>query len=193
MSESEAVTTYGSGPEVMSDMADRIAMISAQTPKIIGWQIELYALHSTINAEDLQQTLKNISATSIKFQQLMQQSPEMMAGLALDMRNELAPLLTQLSDLADNKLEKLTQERSALEEMVSRERLAIEQIIIQERTAVAVNLDDIAKHSVEVVFNELRKTFKSIIVYIILLLLVVFFAPLMLGVWLGKRIVHKNK
>ncbi|MBE7214305.1 chemotaxis protein [Shewanella benthica] len=192
INEFEAVTTFGSVPEVMSDISDRMAMISEQMPKILGWKAELYALHSNINAEEIQATLVSISETSARFRELMAQSPEMMQSLAVDMRRELSPLLQQLSDSTDDKLKQLSVERQALELMVKNERLALEEMVTRERVAGAANLDEISKHTVEVVFQELTKTLKSLILYFVLFLLVVFFAPLGLGVWLGKRMGNKK-
>jgi len=187
INEFEAVTTFGSVPEVMSDISDRMAMISEQMPKILGWKAELYAMHSNINAEEIQKTLNHISVTSAKFQELMAQSPEMIQTLAVDMRRELSPLLQQLSDSTDSKLAQLSTERQALELMVKSERIALEEMVARERVAAAANLDELSKHTVEVVFQELTKTLKSLILYFVLFLVVVFFAPLGLGVWLGKR------
>lgn len=192
INEFEAVTTFGSVPEVMSDISDRMAMISEQMPKILGWKAELYAMHSNINAEEIQKTLNHISVTSAKFQELMAQSPEMMQTLAVDMRRELSPLLQQLSDSTDSKLALLSTERQALELMVKSERMALEDMVARERVAAAANLDELSKHTVKVVFQELTKTLKSLILYFVLFLVVVFFAPLGLGVWLGKRMEVKK-
>ncbi len=186
--EFDAVTTFGSVPEVMTDMSDRMAMLAAQTPKILGWKAELFALHSNINSEELQQTLQQISTTSAKFQALMAQSPELMQQLAVDMRQELTPLLTQLDASAERNLAQLSVERQALEKMVERERLALEQLVARERQAVASEADALVERTVAQVFSELTNTLQSLILYLILFLLVVFFAPLGLGVWLGKRI-----
>lgn len=192
INEFEAVTSLGSVPEVMSDMSDRMAMISEQMPKILAWKAELYALHSNINAEEIQATLVSISETSARFQELMAQSPEMMQSLAVDMRRELSPLLQQLSDSTDDKLKQLSVERQALELMVKNERLALENMVARERIAAAANLDEISKHTVEVVFQELTKTLKSLILYFVLFLMAIFFAPLSLGVWLGRRMGDKK-
>jgi hypothetical protein len=193
ISEFDAVTTFGTVPEVMSDISDRMAMIAEQMPKILGWKAELYALHSNINAEEVQATLVSISDTSAKFQQLMAQSPEMMQALAVDMRRELTPLLAQLSASTDDKLSQLSVERQALELMVKSERIALEAMVARERAAAAIDLEKISEQTVKVVFEEITKTLKSLILYFVLFLLVVFFAPLGLGVWLGKRMQVKKQ
>lgn len=193
ISEFDAITTFGTVPEVMSDISDRMAMIAEQMPKILGWKAELYALHSNINADEIQRTLMSISDTSAKFQQLMAQSPEMMQTLAVDMRTELTPLLAELSATTDDKLNQLSVERQALELMVKNERMALEAMVARERAAVAVDLEQLSQHTVEVVFQEITKTLKSLILYFVLFLVVVFFAPLGLGVWLGKRMQLKKQ
>ncbi|WP_428617758.1 chemotaxis protein [Shewanella sp.] len=192
INEFEAVTTFGTVPEVMSDVSDRMAMIAEQTPKILGWKAELYALHANINPETVQHTLQSISDTSAKFQQLMAQSPEMMQALAVDLRRELAPLLAQLSESTDDKLAKLSIERQALTLMVKQERLALEEMVDRQRVAAAADLDTISQHAVELAFQELTKTLKSLILYLVLFFVVCFFAPLGLGVWLGKRMALKQ-
>ena len=192
INEFEAVTTFGSVPEVMSDISDRMAMIAEQTPKILGWKAELYALHSNINVDDIQATLASISDTSSRFHRLMEQSPEMMQSLAKDLSRELSPLIDQLNTSADAKLLQLSAERQAIELMVKNERMALEDMIARERVAAAADLDEISKHTVEVVFQELTKTLKSMILYFVLFLFVIFFAPLGLGVWLGKRMSLKT-
>ncbi|MCL1042421.1 chemotaxis protein [Shewanella marisflavi] len=192
INEFEAVTTFGTVPEVMSDVSDRMAMIAEQTPKILGWKAELYALHANINPETVQHTLQSISDTSAKFQQLMAQSPEMMQALAVDLRRELSPLLAQLSESTDDKLAKLSIERQALAQMVKQERLALEEMVDRQRVAAAADLDTISQHAVELAFQELTKTLKSLILYLVLFFVVCFFAPLGLGVWLGKRMALKQ-
>ncbi|ADN77321.1 methyl-accepting chemotaxis protein [Ferrimonas balearica DSM 9799] len=187
ISELEAVTTFGTVPEVMSDISDRMAMMSEQTPKILGWKAQLYALHANLNADEVQRTLADISETSRQFQQLMAQSPEMMRTLAVDMNQELAPLLERLSEVTDDKLAQLSAERQALVLMVRSERQALEEMVTRERMAAAADLDAIAQQAVEKVFEQIGVTLKSLILYFVLFVLVIFFAPLGLGVWLGKR------
>ena len=187
ISEFEAITTFGSMPEVMSDMSDRMAMTTQQMPKILGWKAELYALHADVNAADVEQALKDISATTVKFQGLMERTPEMMTLLASDMRAELSPLIEQLSEVTDDKLLQLSKERASLALIITHEREALVQMIADEREAAIQDLDSLTHKTVELVFEQITEMLKSMIVYFILFLIAVFFAPLGFGVWLGKR------
>lgn len=192
ISESEAVTTFGTVPEVMTDMSDRVAMIANQTPKILGWKAELFALYSNINTDEIHQTLKDISATSAKFQSLMANSPEMMNKLAIDMRTELSPLLDKLDASVDKNFAQLTNERKALESMVERERIALETMVTNQRVAITKDTNALVQKTVTQVFAEISTLIKSVIIYIILFLVIVFFAPLGMGIWLGKKIGFKQ-
>ncbi|WP_282166946.1 chemotaxis protein [Shewanella japonica] len=193
ISEFEAITTFGSMPEVMSDMSDRMAMTTQQMPKILGWKAELYALHSDVNAADVEKALTDISQTTVKFQALMEQTPELMTQLAADMRTELSPLIEQLSQVTDDKLMQLSKERASLALIITHEREALVQMIADERVAAVQDLDALSHKTVELVFQQITETIKSVIVYFILFLITVFFAPLGLGVWLGKRMAtNKN-
>ncbi|MBY5992426.1 chemotaxis protein [Ferrimonas balearica] len=192
ISEFEAVTTFGTVPEVMSDISDRMAMITEQTPKILSWKSQLYALHADINVDEIQRTLAEMSATAHRFQLLMAQSPQLMHNLVKELNSELMPLLERLNDIGDVKLAQLATERQALAQLVRNEREALNQMLAQQREAAAGDLDTIAEHTVTVVFKELTKTLKGLILYFILFLLAVFFAPLALGVWLGKRMALRS-
>ncbi|MCL1065334.1 chemotaxis protein [Shewanella olleyana] len=193
ISEFEAITTFGSMPEVMSDMSDRMAMTTQQMPKILGWKAELYALHADVNAADVEQALKNISETTVKFQALMEQTPEMMTLLASDLRTELSPLIQQLSEVTDDKLHQLSKERASLALIITHEREALVQMIADEREAAVQDLDSLTQRTVELVFKQVTDMLKSMIVYFILFLIAVFFAPLGFGVWLGKRMAIKQQ
>ena len=44
---------FGSVPEMMSKLLDRIAMITEQMLKILSWKSELYVLHPNTNAVEI--------------------------------------------------------------------------------------------------------------------------------------------
>lgn len=186
--ELDAVTTFGSIPEVMSDMSERMAMFASQIPKILSWKTELFALHTSIDSKAVQQTLKDINETSTTFRKLMVERPQLMSELAVALRGELTPLLAQWDVSVDRNMTQLSGERQALERMVERERIALEKMVDRERQAVTKDADALVQRTVTQIFEELSGVIKSLLLYIVLFLIVVFFAPLCLGVWLGKRI-----
>ena len=201
--ETDAVQTLGTMPEAMGDASDRLSLMAEQTPKLISWKAELVALNSSLTGEDLSLTLANLRDTSASLQDFIENNPEYMKNLAEIMSAEIQPLINDLSVKTDQKLDKLTLERIALEKMVTREREALIKMIASERIEIAdivakeraqftQDLDRVSQDVVALAIDKLMDLIKGVIIYFILFILVVFFAPLGIGYWLGKRTAVKQ-
>ncbi|MGB1320476.1 MAG: chemotaxis protein [Vibrio gallaecicus] len=202
-SETDAVQTLGTMPEAMGDASDRLSLMAEQTPKLISWKAELVALNSSITGEDLSLTLANLRDTSSSLQDFIENNPEYMQNLAEFMSAEMQPLINDLSVKTDQKLDKLTLERIALEEMVTREREALIKMIASERIEIAdivskeraqftQDLDRVSQDVVVLAIDKLMDLIRGVLIYFILFILIVFFAPLGIGYWLGKRATVKQ-
>ncbi|PMO75698.1 DHH family phosphoesterase [Vibrio splendidus] len=200
--ESQIVQSLGTMPEAMSDASDRLSLMAYQTPKLMSWKAELVALNSSLTGEDLSMTLESLRQTSASMQDFIENNPEYMQTLASIMSTEMQPLLNDLSDKTDLKLAMLTEERVALEKMVTREREALLEMIAKERIEIAgivtserelftQDLDRVSQEVVVLAIDKLMELIKSVIIYFILFILVVFFAPLGIGYWLGKRTINR--
>ncbi|MEZ8058096.1 chemotaxis protein [Vibrio splendidus] len=200
--ESQIVQSLGTMPEAMSDASDRLSLMADQTPKLMSWKAELVALNSSLTGEDLSMTLESLRQTSASMQDFIENNPEYMQTLASIMSTEMQPLLNDLSDKTDQKLAMLTEERVALEKMVTREREALVEMIAKERIEIAgivtserelftQDLDRVSQEVVVLAIDKLIELIKGVIIYFILFILVVFFAPLGIGYWLGKRTINK--
>lgn len=196
--ESQVVQSLGTMPEAMSDASDRLSLMADQTPKLMSWKAELVAMNSSLTGEDLSMTLESVRQTSASMQDFIENNPEYMQTLASIMSAEMQPLLNDLSDKTDQKLAMLSDERVALEKMVTREREALVQMIEKERIEIAgivtserelftQDLDRVSQEVVVLAIDKLMELIKGVIIYFILFILVVFFAPLGIGYWLGKR------
>ncbi|WP_373948277.1 chemotaxis protein [Vibrio pomeroyi] len=200
--ESQIVQSLGTMPEAMSDASDRLSLMADQTPKLMTWKAELVAMNSSLTGEDLSMTLESLRQTSASMQDFIENNPEYMQTLASIMSTEMQPLLNDLSDKTDQKLAMLSDERVALEKMVTREREALVQMIEKERIEIAgivtserelftKDLDRVSQEVVVLAIDKLMELIKGVIIYFILFILVVFFAPLGIGYWLGKRTASK--
>ena len=200
--ESQIVQSLGTMPEAMSDASDRLSLMADQTPKLMSWKAELVALNSSLTGEDLSMTLESLRQTSASMQDFIENNPEYMQTLASIMSTEMQPLLNDLSDKTDQKLAMLTEERVALEKMVTREREALVEMIAKERIEIAgivtserelftQDLDRVSQEVVVLAIDKLMELIKGVIIYFILFILVVFFAPLGIGYWLGKRTINR--
>ncbi|MEZ8166569.1 chemotaxis protein [Vibrio tasmaniensis 1F-187] len=200
--ESQIVQSLGTMPEAMGDASDRLSLMADQTPKLMTWKAELVAMNSSLTGEDLSMTLESLRQTSASMQDFIENNPEYMQTLASIMSTEMQPLLNDLSDKTDQKLAMLTEERVALEKMVTREREALVAMIAKERLEIAgivtserelftQDLDRVSQEVVVLAIDKLMDLIKGVIIYFILFILVVFFAPLGIGYWLGKRTANK--
>jgi len=196
--QSEVVQTLGTMPEAMGDASERLSIMAEQTPKLMSWKAELVAMNSALSGEDLALTLASLRNTSSSLQDFIKNNPEYMQSLAQIMSEEMQPLLDDLSIKTDQKLNALSDERVALEKMVERERnaliamvekerLEIAGIVTKERALFTEDLDRLSQDVVTLAIDKLMELIKSTIIYFVLFILVVFFAPLSVGYWLGKK------
>ncbi|HCG6762726.1 chemotaxis protein [Vibrio parahaemolyticus] len=193
ISEEDAVTTLGTMPEALGDVSDRLSLVSEQTPKILTWKAQLLALNSSASIEKVNAALNSLQVTADSMRDFIDNNPEYMRYLAEQMAVELQPLVDDIDQKTEARLSQLGEERQALEEMVARERQEIALIITHEREKFAQDMDRVSQEVVNLAMTKLIELVKSTIVYFILFIAAIFFAPLGLGYVLGKRAAVKTK
>ncbi|HCE3217832.1 TPA: chemotaxis protein [Vibrio parahaemolyticus] len=193
ISEEDAVTTLGTMPEALGDVSDRLSLVSEQTPKIMTWKAQLLALNSSASIEKVNAALNSLQVTADSMRDFIDNNPEYMRYLAEQMAVELQPLVEDIDQKTEARLSQLGEERQALEDMVARERQEIALIITHEREKFAQDMDRVSQEVVSLAMTKLIELVKSTIVYFILFIAAIFFAPLGLGYVLGKRAAVKTK
>ncbi|MCF7482515.1 chemotaxis protein [Vibrio sp. J1-1] len=193
ISEEEAVTTLGTMPEALGDVSDRLSLASKQTPKIMTWKAQLLALNSSASIEKVNSALNSLQVTADSMRDFIDNNPEYMRYLAEQMAVELQPLVDDIDLKTEARLSQLGEERQALEDMVARERQEIALIITHEREKFAQDMDRVSQQVVDLAITKLIELVRSTIVYFILFIIAIFFAPLGLGYLLGKRASVKPK
>ncbi|HAS6994430.1 TPA: chemotaxis protein [Vibrio parahaemolyticus] len=193
ISEEDAVTTLGTMSEALGDVSDRLSLVSEQTPKIMTWKAQLLALNSSASIEKVNAALNSLQVTADSMRDFIDNNPEYMRYLAEQMAVELQPLVDDIDQKTEARLSQLGEERQALEEMVARERQEIALIITHEREKFAQDMDRVSQEVVNLAMTKLIELVKSTIVYFILFIAAIFFAPLGLGYVLGKRAAVKTK
>lgn len=187
ITDEEAVANLGTMPEALGDVSDRLSIVSEQTPKLMTWKAQLIAMNSNVSGQQLTTTLESIEGTSRAFRDFVENNPEYMENLAKQMSIQLQPLVSEIDDRTEKRLEQLSKERQALEKMVARERAEIALIISAEREKFTNNLDALSQDLIALAIDKVVMLIKNTIIYFILFILVIFFAPLGLGYMLGKR------
>ncbi|WMN86507.1 chemotaxis protein [Vibrio parahaemolyticus] len=193
ISEEEAVATLGTMPEALGDVSDRLSLASKQAPKIMTWKAQLLALNSSASIEKVNAALNSLQVTADSMRDFIDNNPEYMRYLAEQMALELQPLVDDIDMKTEARLSQLGEERQALEEMVARERQEIALIITHEREKFAQDIDRVSQQVVDLAMTKLIELVRSTIIYFILFIIAIFFAPLGLGYVLGKRASVKAK
>ncbi|GAL02339.1 methyl-accepting chemotaxis protein [Photobacterium aphoticum] len=168
-------------------MSDRLSLVSEQTPKIMTWKAQLLALNSSASIEQVNVALNSLKVSSDAFKDFIDNNPEYMRDLAAQMAIELQPLVNDIDAKTAQRLVQLSIERQALETMVARERQEIALIIDQQRTQFTQDMNQASQEVVDLAMTKLIELIKSTILYFVLFIGVIFFAPLGLGYYLGKR------
>ena len=156
------------------------------------WKAQLLALNSSASIEQVNAALNSLKVTSESLKDFIDNNPEYMRNLAEEMAVQLQPLVEDIDQKTEERLSQLSDERQALEQMVARERQEIAHIISSEREKFAQDLDQVSQEVVSLAMEKLIELIKSTIIYFILFILVIFFAPLVLGYTLGKRSTGKT-
>lgn len=183
ISAEDAVSTLGTMPEAIGDVSDRLSLVSEQTPKIMTWKAQLLALNSTASIEQVNQALDSLKVTSDALNDFILNNPQYMSDLAEKMSLQLQPLVEEIDQKTEARLAQLSVERQALEKMVARERQEIALIISHEREQFAQDLDHVSQEVVNLAMDKLIE----LVLYFVLFIVVIFFAPLGIGYMLGKR------
>ncbi|EHK9050341.1 chemotaxis protein, partial [Vibrio vulnificus] len=145
----------------------------------------------------------SMRATSEAFQDFVKNNPEYMKNLAEQMAIELQPLVVDIDQKTSRQMSKLDEQRAALEAMVARERVelfamierereALNKMVTQERVSFTQDMDKLSQDVVALAMDKLVELIKSVIIYFVLFIAVIFFAPLGLGYALGKRAQRKS-
>lgn len=196
--EKSALKSIGTLPEALGDMSDRLSLTSDMSPKLITWKAQLIARNSALTRKQLSQTLDNINATATSMQAFVNDNPEYMREMMATIREELGPVIDDIDQRTDKKLDKLAQQREGFRALVERERIALSDLIERERESVGemVNsqrellmgdIHGLTDSMVEKVISELGKVLKSVLIYLIIFMVLTFFVPFGLGFVLGRR------
>lgn len=193
INQNEAIATLGTMPEAIGDVSDRLSLVSEQTPKIMTWKAQLLALNSSASIEQVNQALDSLKITADSLSDFIANNPQYMSHLAQEMAIYLQPLVDDIDKKTETRLSQLSVERQALEIMVARERHEVALIIAHEREMLAHNLDQVSQQVVSLAMDKLIELIKSTILYFVLFIATIFFAPLWVGYMLGKRTQVKVK
>ncbi|MCT4591712.1 MAG: hypothetical protein N4A71_28085 [Carboxylicivirga sp.] len=186
--DSAYTTTVGTGAEVMNDFTDRISVYNDQIKSQLSWEKDLVLL--TFQDDSIAQPyLARIDSLSQMLNRLAivaQESPEMMGVIAVRMREELSPIVSDLNSGMRSSIEELSNERAQLQEYLNTQRVLL-------RDDMTQSGKELIQETTDNLIRFVRQISWLIIIVVIVLVAIIFGLPFMLGYLLAKaRFKNKN-
>ena len=113
-------------------------------------------------------------------------SPKLMAAELEALRTGLLPVFERFNTQWKTTLEVFQKERAALTEDLSRERVELSKTMQQEREVIMKDLDQMVQSTVDRSWPHIQRLTRTVLIGVILLVLVMFGLPFLVGYLLGK-------
>lgn len=182
------VKTIGSGAEVLSDIGDRIAIAKEQITQQLSWEKERLTIQWG-DANPSEEILKRADSLNIilnKFAIIAQDSPELIAAISSNLRNELMPLIYELNSGINSSIYKLSDERVKMQLYLDQLQLKL----VADINTTGENLIEKTANSISTVIKEVAWI---VVLSVIIIILLLFGIPFMAGFYLAKaRFSKKN-
>ncbi|MGL4993687.1 MAG: hypothetical protein ACRC6R_06125 [Bacteroidales bacterium] len=183
IADSMSVVTVGTIPEVMSDFANRMMMLSNTLGKGSKWQLEYLAASNGITAESTQAMADSISYRIELFQKFLDNSPELIDFTISRFDEEVTPMI----ELFDRRV-------AITMAQLSEERVALDSLIARERREIMIQVDSISENLLRVVMQEAKGLIATYLVYVTIFFAVIIFLPFAIGFFTGRIFTRsKNK
>ncbi|MGL4411339.1 MAG: hypothetical protein ACRCZM_00550 [Bacteroidales bacterium] len=175
IADSMSVVTVGTIPEVMSDFANRMMMLSNTLGKGSKWQLEYFAASNGITAESTQAMADSISYRIELFQKFLDNSPELIDFTITRFEEEVTPMI----ELFDRRV-------AITMAQLSEERIALDSLVARERREIMIQVDSISENLLRVVMQEAKGLIATYLVYVTIFFAVIIFLPFAIGFFTGR-------
>lgn len=181
-------STIGTGAEVMNDFTDRISVYNDQIKSQLAWEKELLLL-TFENDSLVEPYLARIDSLSQMLNRLAivaKESPEMMGVIAVRMREELSPIMSDFNTGMRSNINELSKEREYLQNYLNQQRELLRDDMTQSgKVLIQETTDNLIRF--------MRQISWLIVFVVIVLVAVIFGLPFTLGYLLAKaRFKNKN-
>jgi hypothetical protein len=120
--DSNAVNTIGTLSEVVADLSNKMMYSSNHTAKQIQWNTELILAQNGLDSVVVDSIIRKLDSQIERFVTTVENSPESLDSAIISFRREIYPIFNNIDQTLISSVDKLREERMALDEMVLRER-----------------------------------------------------------------------
>lgn len=202
--------TMGNMPEAISDLSDRVSVVSQQIPMEVRWRVDLERAEWEPFTEELKKFSAGADAVFQAFPVLAEntkvlvENARQMTKAAGELSGTLAPELAKFEQQWKSTLVTLTAEREAVMAAVQKERVEVIKSLeaqresltkdfARERAEIAVAADRMAQNAIDHAGQQLRGIIGTVLFYLVLILLIVLGLPFVFGYWAGKATVRRAR
>ena len=191
--DSAAIVTVGTLPQVVSNMSSNLDFTTEMAGKKLAWQTELFLKERGLDSIAFDSRIKQFEIELNRLATVAEESPEILSEAIEDFRRRMYPLFYDLNTKIELAAQSLSHDMKVLDTMVLRERIALDSIILREREAIAIEARAIADTGIKNAFDEIHSIIRTLLFYLVLVLIIILGLPFYLGYITGKRTGKLNK
>ena len=180
------VPPTGTTADALSDLSDRLYIMSDQIPTEVRWRLSLESQRLDSALADTQETLRKLDAGLRHIGETASTAPGAISNAVIELRGAVVPALEGFQKQWGSTLETLTRERAALARDIATEREAVVQAVTQQRAAVMKDVERMAAEIAGRSMQEARGMVQDVLRYGVLLALIVLGLPFAFGFLSGR-------
>ncbi len=165
---------------------------SNHTAKQIQWNTELVLAQNGVDSIVVDSIIRKLDYQIERFVTTVENSPESLDSALSNFRREIYPIFESIDNTLILSVDKLREERIALDEMVQREREEFYAFFSEEREVLTEEVEVLSKELVDEAMLGVTDLIKGILFYLILLFAVILFIPFGMGYYTGKLVSNKK-
>jgi hypothetical protein len=165
----------GSLPQVMSDMNTRVGINTEQSILQARWNGQLLVLENELDSIDIQGISNSVDEKIMIIVSALESAESALRESMNQLHKDVQSIVYSFNTNVDS-----------LSRLAERELSLFRDSLGVEREALMKDMDATTENRTRVAMEELRKTIKSILLYVIILLAVILFIPFTLGYFTGR-------
>jgi hypothetical protein len=180
------ISTVGTAPEVVSDLADRMRLYGDQLPSETLWQGQIALREAGYGANDWKVAMNRMNDSLNDVGKLAQTSPELLRTSITDLRGILFGTTDRLDQSWMGMMHAMHAEREALTQSVQQERANLLAAVDVQRAAMSKDAERIATEVTESSWRQLRALVREFALFALAGIIVLFGLPFAAGYYLGR-------
>jgi hypothetical protein len=187
------LSTVGTVPEAMSDVADRLRLYGDQVPAETLWQTQLALSEAGYGDVNMQQVLQGIDARLAVIGKLAETSPELVHGAITDLRASMFDIADRFDQSSARLTQSLHDELLTLTRTVREERVAISGTFDTQRAAFMQDAAQVANQVTESSWRHVRGLAREFALYWLLTVILVLGLPFVAGYLVGRALAARGR